>query len=204
MRGGVSQRLRPVGADLLGPSRLKGTRQAALEVGKRELQVHSGASHAGAEGGYAGSALSPPAQGQPPSRSKTYGRRRHGRERRRWIQETPPPPPPTRPGRELEGSAPQREGAGASGTKAIGPEPPAPPRHHLLGIYVGGSRRLGSGTGSGPAPPAYLLRWSRVLVSPKPPRAAKSQLSERPLDADGTAAMFAPRLLDFQKTKYAR
>lgn len=116
----------------------------------------------------------------------------------------PPPSPPARPGRELEGSAPHREGAGASGTKAIGPEPPAPPRHHLLGIYVGGSRRLGSGSGSGPAPPAYLLRWSRVLVSPKPPRAAKSQLSERPLDADGTAAMFAPRLLDFQKTKYAR
>lgn len=55
-----------------------------------------------------------------------------------------------------------------------------------------------------PPPPAYLLRWSRVLVSPKPPPPAKFPLSERPLDADGTAAMFAPRLLDFQKTKYAR
>lgn len=116
-----------------------------------------------------------------------------------------PPQLPYR-GLELEGSAPPREGAQAAGTKAIGPEPPAPPRHHLVGICVGGSWH--PRWSSGPAPPASPTPrpptcCARAPRSPSP-RAAKFAFSEPGLDADGTAAMFAPRLLDFQKTKYAR
>lgn len=86
------------------------------------------------------------------------------------------------------------------GDRGDWPGAPAPPRHHLLGICVAGSRRPRSGSARGPPPPAYLLR----PAPGRPPRAAKfASPAPRP-DADGTAAMFAPRLLDFQKTKYAR
>lgn len=78
------------------------------------------------------------------------------------------PPQLPNPGREPEGSAPPREGARAAGTKAIGPEPPAPPRHHLVGICGGGSWH--PPWGSGPAPPrptpAYLLRPLPALAFP--------------------------------------
>lgn len=152
-----------------------------------------------------------PAQGRSPSRFKHLragGARRvtgtPGRQERAAVWRSPLSPPQLpNPGREPEGSAPPREGARAAGTKAIGPEPPAPPRHHLVGICGGGSWH--PPWGSGPAPPAPHppTCCARSPRSPSP-RAAKFAFSEPGLDADGPAAMFAPRLMDFQKTKYAR
>lgn len=98
------------------------------------------------------------------------------------------------------GSAPHWEGAGAAGTEAIGPEPPPRPATICWGFASRAPGARAPARPAAPRPPAYLLR----PAPGRPPRAAKfASPAPRP-DADGTAAMFAPRLLDFQKTKYAR
>nr|XP_045245400.1 monocyte to macrophage differentiation factor 2 isoform X2 [Macaca fascicularis] len=142
-----------------------------------------------------------------------------------------PPPLPSpispRPSSTPAEAAGSREGGGraqAIGGACPGAPPPRPrhparppagpprPHHHLLWLW---RRRL-------PAPPALARAWApapgadQVPLAPaaRPPTCccgrrapqalpAASSLSPRP-DSHGSAAMFAPRLLDFQKTKYAR
>lgn len=143
------------------------------------------------------------------SRRKNYGTRGPGEQGRRGcFRKLPlglhPSPRVPFPQPGWEGSAPRGEGAGAAGTQAIGPEPPRPARHQLLGIW---RRRLRARLQLGSARP----RPPPAAPAPRPPTccsgaAASSSCRGRSpgLEADGTAAMFAPRLLDFQKTKYAR
>lgn len=100
--------------------------------------------------------------------------------RGKGLHSEPPGPPPSSrppaPQRGREGSAPRGEGAGAAGTQAIGPEPPRPARHHLLGIW---RRRL-------PAP----LQLGSARPRPPPPRARRPAApAPRPLRV---AAVGAP------------
>lgn len=139
-----------------------------------------------------------PPQGQPPSHSKIYGRRRHW-QRKKGLHLGDPSPPAT--GTRAGGVRPAQGGRwrrGAQGDWPGAPSPAPPPSARDL------RRRLGRpGSGSGPAPPPTCCARAPCAFPP-PPAGGQALLSERRLDADGTAAMFAPRLLDFQKTKYAR
>lgn len=137
-----------------------------------------------------------------------------GREREGVQSEAPIPPyRSSSPLARAGGVYGAREGAEAAGTKAIGPEPPRPPPPPSARDLASASRapaRLGSFSGSarplaGPRPaPAYLLLPGPAPPSLPPALPPSAGCRSPGLGADGTAAMFASRLLDFQKTKYAR
>uniref|UniRef100_A0A7N9IAW2 Monocyte to macrophage differentiation associated 2 n=7 Tax=Cercopithecinae TaxID=9528 RepID=A0A7N9IAW2_MACFA len=134
---------------------------------------------------------------------------------------TSSPPPLPSPISPRPSSTPAEAAGSEGGAQAIGgacPEPPAPPPvppappppPSALALASAAPGASSSGSGLAPAPGADQVPWPRrapsnLLLRPPRPQAlpAASSLSPRP-DSHGSAAMFAPRLLDFQKTKYAR
>lgn len=118
--------------------------------------------------------------------------------------------PPSESRRGLRGTGRGPRPRGLRRLARSPPAPPPPPSARDLASASGAPARLGSSSGSarppaGPHPaPAYLL-LRRPAPPSLPPALPPSAGCRSPgLGADGTAAMFAPRLLDFQKTKYAR
>lgn len=104
------------------------------------------------------------------SRRKNYGTRGPGEQGRRGcFRKLPlglhPSPRVPFPQRGWEGSAPRGEGAGAAGTQAIGPEPPRPARHQLLGIW---RRRLRARLQLGSARPRPPPPRGRRPAAPAP------------------------------------